>query len=373
MFSVCFYIKANLSPQEEYIEKYKHLAIAEMERVNIPASITLAQGLHESAIGKSVLATIANNHFGIKCRGDQWKGATYYKEDDDYDEQGNLTKSCFRAYNSVEECYKDRAEFLLSRPWYAPLFELQKNDYIGWAYGLKAAGYATDPKYPEKLIYTIEKWNLHLYDKVQPVEPIEPPVATREPHIIFSPPVVFAVNDVKVVLAQEGETTMALALRAGVEIDRILKYNERLNLPNQQLLEKERVFIQKKKKEYEKGTEYHIVKEGEDLYAIAQWYGLRLSNLAKRNRMHPSGYPFTGQKIKLKGRKVKKSNKPVWTFKLNPVSPPIKKKNERFHKVEKGETLYMISRKYRVSVEKLLKMNDLNQSTIAIGQLLRVS
>ena len=373
MFSVCIYAIANLSPHEKYIEKYKHLAIAEMERVNIPASITLAQGLHESAIGKSELATIANNHFGIKCRGDQWKGATFYKEDDDYDEFGNLTKSCFRAYNSVEECFKDRAEFLLSRPWYAPLFELERDDYIGWAYGLKAAGYATDPMYPEKLIYTIEKWNLHLYDKILPVEKIESPIADREPHVIFSPPVVFAVNDVKVILAKENETSMGLALRTGVDIKRIIKYNERLNLPNQRLFEKERVFIEKKKKEYEKGAEYHLVKEGEDLYTIAQWYGLRLSNLAKRNRMHPSGAPYPGQRIKLKGRKVKKSQKPGWTFKLNPTSPPVRKEKENFHKVEKGETLFMISQKYKVSVKKLLKMNNLGGNTIFIGQLLRVS
>lgn len=326
LFTICIYGKANLSPHEAYIEKYKHLAIAEMERVNIPASITLAQGLHESAVGKSELATIANNHFGIKCRGNQWKGATFYKEDDDYDDQGNLTKSCFRSYNSVEECFRDRTVFLQSRSWYASLFEFQKDDYYNWAYGLKKAGYATDPKYPEKLISTIEKWELYKYDKVQAVATIDPPVIKREPHVILLPPVIFTINDVKVILAQKDETVVELALRTGTEINEILEFNERLNLPTQRLLVDERVFIEKKKKEYEKGREYHEVKEGEDLYKIAQWYGIRLSNLAKRNRMHPSGVPLPNQLVKLKGKKVKKSKKPAWAFRLNPILPPDKNK-----------------------------------------------
>ena len=324
MFSICFCVKANLSPHEEYIEKYKHLAISEMERVNIPESITLAQGLHESAVGKSKLATIANNHFGIKCRGDQWKGATFYKEDDDFDEQGNLIKSCFRAYDSVEECFRDRTAFLLSKPWYAPLFEFQKDDYYNWAHGLKKAGYATDPKYPEKLIATIEKWELYKYDKMQPVTTIDPPIFKREPHVILLPSVIFTINDVKVVLAQKNETIMSVALRTGTEVDKIIEYNERLNLPTQKLFFEERVFIEKKKKDYEKGTEYHKVREGENLHQIAQWYGIRLSPLAKRNRMHPGGVPFPNELIKLKGKKVKKSKKPAWAFKLSSIAPPEK-------------------------------------------------
>ena len=331
------YVFASPTPHEDYIEKYKHLAIAEMERTNIPASITLAQGLHESALGKSELATIANNHFGIKCH-KSWQGNTFFKKDDDLDDHGNLIKSCFRSYQSVEESYIDHSEFLMTRPWYAPLFELEKSDYRGWAYGLKDAGYATDPKYPEKLIASIEKWKLYRYDKIQPVEPIKTIFASREDqHVIFSPPVVFTINDVKVILAKSGDTPFYMAKRTGIELSRILEYNERLSYPDQRLIHNERIFIQKKKKEYQKGANYHYVRTGEDLYTIAQWYGIRLKNLAKRNRMHPNGVPRKGEKIKLKGRKIKKADAPKWNFKLNPsVTPEQPSSKEQFHTVKSG-------------------------------------
>ena len=366
------YVFANSSPHEDYIEKYKHLAIAEMERTNIPASITLAQGLHESALGKSELATIANNHFGIKCH-KSWQGASFYKKDDDLDANGNLIKSCFRSYNTVEESYIDHSEFLMTRPWYAPLFELDKTDYRGWAFGLKEAGYATDPKYPQKLIASIEKWKLYRYDKVLPVEKIEPLFASRtEPHVLFSPPVIFTVNDVKVILAKSGDTPFYMAKRTGIELRRILEYNERLSYPDQKLIYNERIFIQKKKKEYQKGTNYHYVKAGEDLYTISQWYGVRLSSLAKRNRMHPNGVPRKGELIKLRGRKINKSKAPKWNFKLNPSAPKPPTK-DKFHTVQQGETLYMLSKKYNIQVKKIIKYNKLDGNTIFAGQVLRVS
>ncbi len=368
---VSLYIPANSTPHEDYIEKYKHLAIAEMERTNIPASITLAQGLHESALGKSELATLANNHFGIKCK-NSWQGATFYKKDDDKDKDGTLIESCFRSYLSVEESYRDHSEFLMTRPWYAPLFDLEKTDYKGWAYGLKDAGYATDPKYPQKLIASIERWKLYQYDKVQAVPQIDPPTMDRSPHVIFSQPVVFTVNDVKVILAKNGDTPIQMAQRTGVKLNRILEYNERLTYPDQNLIHNERVFIQQKKKEYKKGAKYHRVQPGEDLYIISQWYGIRLENLAKRNRMHPSGVPMTGELIKLKGRKIKKSKAPKWNFQLKPsVNPRLS--SGKFHTVKAGENLYKISRKYNIPTNKIIKYNKLNGNTIFAGQVLKIS
>lgn len=140
----------------QYIERFKTIAIQEMNLYGIPASITLAQGLYESGSGNSELAKNANNHFGIKCTSD-WKGRSYYKDDDNKND-------CFRVYDRPEDSFRDHSNFL-KRKNYAHLFELDKNDYEGWAYGLKAAGYATNPKYPQLIIGIIQKYNLDQYDR----------------------------------------------------------------------------------------------------------------------------------------------------------------------------------------------------------------
>lgn len=164
MISLCFSKK----PSEDevvnsYIDLYKELAVVEMHRSGIPASITLAQALHESSNGFSKLATNANNHFGIKCK-NYWVGLTYYHKDDDFDKQGNLLESCFRSYNSVMDSYVDHSNFLMLTSHYAPLFNNERTDYKAWAYGLKSCGYATDISYSQKLISKIEKYNLSQYD-----------------------------------------------------------------------------------------------------------------------------------------------------------------------------------------------------------------
>lgn len=160
----------NMSPRDieakSYIDTYSELAIIEMYRAGIPASITLAQALHESNIGKSDLATRANNHFGIKCKS-YWKGSTFYHKDDDLDKNGQLIKSCFRAYDSVHDSYIDHSNFLKYTFNYQQLFALGSKDYKGWAYGLKTSGYATDIRYSEKLISYIERYNLQQYDNAE--------------------------------------------------------------------------------------------------------------------------------------------------------------------------------------------------------------
>src|ERR1700744_5688299 len=141
---------------QQYISRYKDIAIKEMNQYGIPASITLAQGLYESGSGNSELARFANNHFGIKCTSD-WKGKGYYKDDDEHND-------CFRVYDRPEDSFRDHSEFL-KRPRYTKLFLLDKNDYVGWANGLKAAGYATNPNYPQLLSNIIQKYNLDQYDR----------------------------------------------------------------------------------------------------------------------------------------------------------------------------------------------------------------
>jgi flagellum-specific peptidoglycan hydrolase FlgJ len=146
------------TPAESYIERFKNIAISEMNGSGIPASITLAQGILESGNGNSRLAKEANNHFGIKCS-TEWKGETILQDDDNKDD-------CFRVYQSPEESFRDHTEFL-KRKRYAPLFELDKNDYRGWANGLKTAGYATNPRYAELLISLVERYELSRFDRIE--------------------------------------------------------------------------------------------------------------------------------------------------------------------------------------------------------------
>lgn len=146
-----------------YVDAYKHLAIAEMDRHGIPASVTLAQALVESDAGRSTLAQRANNHFGIKCKS-WWEGGKYYYADDDRDEDGNLTASCFRIYASVKESFEDRSAFLIGSERYQILFGYASDDYRSWAHGLQSCGYATDPKYGARLVAMIERYGLHQFD-----------------------------------------------------------------------------------------------------------------------------------------------------------------------------------------------------------------
>jgi flagellum-specific peptidoglycan hydrolase FlgJ len=147
----------------EYVDNYKDLAVVEMYRTGIPASITLAQGLLESNYGTSRLATEANNHFGIKCKS-YWTGKTYYHKDDDYNKKGQLMESCFRAYDSDIDSYIDRSNFLSQTERYKVLFSYSNTEYAAWANGLKYCGYATDDSYASKLIDKIEKYHLYVYD-----------------------------------------------------------------------------------------------------------------------------------------------------------------------------------------------------------------
>lgn len=164
-FLICVSFSFAQQIVEDYINAYQFIAISEMERTGIPASIKLAQGLLESDWGRSELSEFGNNHFGIKCGG-SWAGKTYYKVDDDYDSKGQLTESCFRVFESDEASYIAHSEFLIANKRYAFLFDYDNTDYKSWAKGLRKAGYATDPAYPSKLIGIIKKYELHQFDSM---------------------------------------------------------------------------------------------------------------------------------------------------------------------------------------------------------------
>jgi hypothetical protein len=156
-------LTASEKPRNNYIDKYKDIAIVEKQRSGIPVAITLGQGIFESGWGEAMLATTANNHFGIKC-GSSWNGPTFAQKDDDYDMEGTLIQSCFRQYDSAENSFVDHTNFLMSGSRYSALFTIQQDNYREWAFGLQSAGYATDPQYAEKLISIIERFQLYKYD-----------------------------------------------------------------------------------------------------------------------------------------------------------------------------------------------------------------
>ena len=168
-----------------YIERYKFVAIDEMDRSGIPASIILAQGILESNAGISNLAVQSNNHFGIKCKS-YWTGSAYYHPDDDRDEHGKIVPSCFRMYETVEASYADHSDFLMNTLHYRPLFVYDKTEYELWAKGLQLCGYASDPAYAEKLIRTIRLYNLHEYDYYT-VQYIEVPKLTTTENLVGAP------------------------------------------------------------------------------------------------------------------------------------------------------------------------------------------
>lgn len=165
LFVLLMTLQTYASHTDEYIQGYKDIAQREMQRSGIPASIILAQGIHESAWGQGDLAVNSNNHFGIKCK-DYWEGPRYFHKDDDY-VNGKLVKSCFRAYQNVEDSYIDHTNFLIQTKYYEDLFDYDETDYRNWAYGLKRCGYATDPAYAEKLIGLIERYQLYQYDQLR--------------------------------------------------------------------------------------------------------------------------------------------------------------------------------------------------------------
>jgi flagellum-specific peptidoglycan hydrolase FlgJ len=191
-----------------YIETFKEVAKSNMKDHGIPASITLAQGILESGAGKGRLCLEANNHFGIKCHAG-WTGPSITHDDD-------AAQECFRKYNHPAESYRDHSYFLTSRPRYAGLFKLDKGDYQGWAKGLRAAGYATDPKYPDKLISLIERFQLYLYDNE---------VLERQNMKVFDTNTAIVQNDSSYYIIQKGDTLYSLSKKFNLTVDQLIKLN----------------------------------------------------------------------------------------------------------------------------------------------------
>lgn len=276
-----------------YISQFKDLAIEQMERYRIPASITLAQGLFESRAGMSRLATVGNNHFGIKCHG--WKGRSINADDD-------APGECFRAYDNAKQSYEDHSRFLRNSPRYARLFKLGVTDYKGWARGLKACGYATNPQYADNIINIIELYRLNQYDHAKGYDHF---MADRyDAHSHMSSPTGFhpitKCNKNYYVVARNGDTFATLAKETGISRRKLARYNERDK--DDRLQAGDIIYLKMKQKRAAKGLkgQPHIVKAGESMYSIAQMYGIRLKNLYKMNHLQPDDSIEVGMKLRVR-------------------------------------------------------------------------
>ena len=280
------------SAYQQYINQYKDIAIEQMQRYRIPASITLAQGLLESGAGRSELTRNSNNHFGIKCN-NNWTGRRTYHDDD-------AKNDCFRVYDSAYESYEDHSKFLSGNQRYRQLFQLKTIDYKGWAKGLKACGYATSPVYAEKLIEIIQLYKLYQYDSAkgydhfmaQRTKDQNPNGASLHTIKIF--------NKNYYIIARRGDTFKAIGEEVGISYRKIAKYNERNR--KDQLQEGEVIWLKKKQSKAPKDYKgrLHYVRNGESMYSIAQQYGIRLKSLYKMNKLSPDYQIKVGDGLRLR-------------------------------------------------------------------------
>jgi LysM repeat protein len=384
-----------------YIDRYKAIAIEEMKMYGIPASVTLAQGIHESGCGCSALALNSNNHFGIKCHED-WCGQTYHHDDDQPQE-------CFRVYTRPEESFRDHSEFLKTRPRYATLFSIEHGDYRAWAKGLKAAGYATNPKYPEIIIKLIEDYNLSQYDKpgsgstvtvaktndkinseVQLIKQSllqsttmgtgigtaadikkETPV-NKNIDIAKSTSDERIINSTKAVLYKKDIPIAFVAQKYNITVQQLYAFNDMS--PIDKFKENELIYVESKKPE--SSYYQYEVAEGETMRDISQKFAIQLSELVKRNGIMSGCEPAGGEIIVLRGKrefplKFKVTGKANLTKASAEITMPS---DTRIHTVGSSETLYSISKQYNIPLDTLKKINGLrDEDNIRIGQTLVVN
>ncbi len=334
----------------EYIETYAPIAIREMNRTGFPASVKIAQGIHESGAGKSMLVKKSNNHFGLKCKS-SWTGGKVYHDDDERGE-------CFRQYEEAEESYEDHSNYLKSQERYASLFELDPNDYESWAWGLKKAGYATSPVYAQTLIKYIETYQLNVLNDYAAEEgQDEPDLSTyfaalneskqlnpvSKKTTVSGPAIdeersetvvsaknsstsalpnknrvtsgrastntkanygsIFKINGLKVIEAEKGASLLGIAKDKRIQLSSLLTYND-LPSSTTTLKQDQLIFLQAKKKTGKK--EFHKVRRGESLYEISQLEGIKMSSLLQLNKLKKGMEPKVGQHLNLKSTTSKR-------------------------------------------------------------------
>jgi flagellum-specific peptidoglycan hydrolase FlgJ len=396
---------------QNYINTYKDIAIEEMQRTGVPAAIKLAQGIHETLAGTSDLVLKSNNHFGIKCK-DTWTGESVTHDDD-------LRGECFRKYASAEASYRDHSDFLKNSGRYNVLFNLDPTDYEGWAYGLKKAGYATNPRYPQIIIKLIEDYHLQDYTMIAmgkkpatddaittavvktetksntPSIKMEEPVKTGVTYIeeekktesvktqasfvdkitkeSLYPSGEFKLNETKVVYAKSGTSFLSIAEQYNLPLARIFEFND---MAQTETVNKDQlIYLQRKRKTG--NNEFHIVEPGETLYDIAQAEALRIESLMEYNLLSNGMRPAIGEKLYLR---IKASQAPRLMLKENyslaNITPPVVKTITTDHfiicTVLPKETIYAIAKKYNVKIDDIVKWNQLAGYDLRMGQELKI-
>lgn len=362
-------LAAQRTSVEEYIEQFKDIAVNEMKRSGVPASITLAQGILESENGNSELVKKSNNHFGIKCK-NTWTGETVTHDDD-------ANGECFRAYTNAGESYRDHSDFLKANKRYGSLFDLDPEDYAGWARGLKKAGYATNPRYPELLIKYIEQYELQQYTLIalnkQPEANIvqtesnkmEQPVETVAGKVVsesdmsgpaIEPGKVTSINSAKCVFVKKRTSLLVVADKYNISLSKLMDFND---MAEEGLLGKDQ-FIYLEKKSKTGAKEYYIVEPGETLYDVAQVNGMQLKHLLEYNDLKGDSKVAAKTKLFLQpGHQSAIQNTDV--------------KKSKVHRVGPKEGLYSIARNYNVTVQQLKEWNKLDSDNLKIGQEIIVS
>lgn len=369
----------------QYIQQYKEIAMEEMKRTGVPAAITLAQGIHETSAGQSDLVLKSNNHFGIKCKS-EWKGPSVSHDDDARGE-------CFRKYETPEESYRDHSDFLAKRPYYASLFQLDPTDYEAWAYGLKKAGYATNPKYPQILIKLIRDYNLQDYTliamgrkadedpnggqwvKNKELNKNSDRVVAQARKTIY-PNGVFKINNTRVVFVPKDASFLSVASEYNVPLKRLFEFNDM----NEQDVADEDMLIYIQRKRKTGANEFHTVADGETLHQIAQTEAIRLESLLSYNFLKADMQPEPGSTLYLHHkapampRLLTSSALVTEVSKSNNLAKSSEEESNSFilHTVRPKETVYSISKRYAVNQQDVLKWNDLQGTDLKTGQQLRI-
>ncbi len=349
-----------MTPQD-YIDKYKDLAVSEMKRSGVPAAITLAQGILETESGNSDLLKRSNNHFGIKCKSN-WTGPTVSHDDDARDE-------CFRAYDNAEASYRDHSDFLRNSDRYAFLFDLDPTDYKGWAYGLKKAGYATNIKYANTLIDFIEKYNLEQYtlagmlrglqgDEYQIARGDAGPEKTLPAPSDIVPSnswIIFKVNHTKAINADAGTSLLAIADKFHLRLSKLLEYND---LESDGILQNTQIIFLEKKPV--SGSQPSVTLSSEkSAYLVSQENGIQLVSLCTYNNLERSANITAGTTVYLQP-------------KPNVQVSSLDKETSVYHVVAPKEGLYGISKKYGVTVSEIREWNGLPNNKLQTGQKLLI-
>jgi LysM repeat protein len=369
-----FLFAQDIVTPEQYVAMYKDIAIREMKRMGVPAAITLAQGILETESGNSILVKKSNNHFGIKCKSNWTAGGVSHDDD--------AKGECFRLYKTAEDSYRDHSNFLRGSSRYGFLFKLDVKDYKAWAYGLKNAGYATNPSYPQILIKHIEQYNLQQYtllaadeapkfesdkyvddkeelitDKVADDEKI----MNKESFSEVSDKVI-TVNGSKCVFVGKGTSLLVIATKNNIALSKLLSLNELSE--DGLLIKNQNIFLEKKAKIGDK--DFYLSKTGESLYDIAQKNGIQLQYMLDYNRLWGNEDIKAGTKIYLKQIADQSKDAKFIVSKVAAV-------NSKFHIVQPKEGLYSIARKYNISVQQLKDWNNLETEILSIGQELIIS